>query len=181
MFNRSRVLSAVCLSALAALQLLSGAAFGQELEEVIVTAERRELNLQQTPISVTAFNQLELDRLGLQNAEDIANFIPNVSVGTAFGAGDSVATFSIRGAGQFRNTTFFDRGVGLYIDEMYYPRNAGAILRVMDRGTGGGAARAPGHAVRPQQYRRCNSLHLAEAGAGVQRRRGTHRRRIQSP
>jgi len=132
MFNRSRVLSAACLSVPAALQLFSGAAFGQELEEVIVTAERRELNLQQTPISVTAFNQLELDRLGLQNAEDIANFIPNVSVGTAFGSGDSVATFSIRGAGQFRNTTFFDRGVGLYIDEMYYPRNAGAILRVMD-------------------------------------------------
>ena len=117
---------------LASLQFYSSTASGQALEEIIVTAERRELNLQQTPISVSAFSQLELDRLGLQDAEDIANFIPNVSVGTAFGAGDSSATFSIRGAGQFRNTTFFDRGVGLYIDEVYYPRNSGAILRVLD-------------------------------------------------
>ena len=127
-----RTFLAIFLTTLSGLQFIPVSASGQELEEVIVTAERRELNLQQTPISVTAFNQLELDRLGLQNAEDIANFIPNVSVGTAFGTGDAVATFSIRGAGQFRNTTFFDRGVGLYIDEMYYPRNAGAILRIMD-------------------------------------------------
>ena len=132
MLKKQNTFLAVVLTLLPGLQFFSGTASAQELEEVIVTAERRELNLQQTPISVTAFNQLELDRLGLQNAEDIANFIPNVSVGTAFGTGDSVATFSIRGAGQFRNTTFFDRGVGLYIDEMYYPRNAGAILRVMD-------------------------------------------------
>lgn len=114
------------------LQFFSGAVFGQALEEIIVTAERRELNLQQTPISISAFNQLELDRLGLETTEDIANFIPNVSVGTAFGSGDQNATFSIRGAGQFRNTTFFDRGVGLYIDDMYYPRNSGAILRILD-------------------------------------------------
>ena len=132
MLDRRVVFFAICLTLLPFLQFATGAAVAQELEEVIVTAERRELNLQQTPISVSAFNQLELDRLGLQDAEDIANFIPNVSVGTAFGTGDAVATFSIRGAGQFRNTTFFDRGVGLYIDEMYYPRNAGAILRVMD-------------------------------------------------
>ena len=127
-----RAFLAIFLTILSGLQFFPAAVSGQALEEVIVTAERRELNLQQTPISVAAFSQLELDRLGLQNAEDIANFIPNVSVGTAFGTGDPVATFSIRGAGQFRNTTFFDRGVGLYIDEMYYPRNAGAILRIMD-------------------------------------------------
>ena len=126
-------ISTIFLSTIVAgLQFLSTTAFGQALEEVIVTAERRELNLQQTPISVSAFNQLELDRLGLQTTEDIANFVPNVSVGTAFGSGDQNATFSIRGAGQFRNTTFFDRGVGLYIDDVYYPRNAGAILRILD-------------------------------------------------
>ncbi|MGI9258843.1 MAG: TonB-dependent receptor [Gammaproteobacteria bacterium] len=128
-----RNFGAIFLSTIiAGLQFLSATAYGQSLEEVIVTAERRELNLQQTPISVSAFNQIELDRLGLQTTEDIANFVPNVSVGTAFGSGDMNATFSIRGAGQFRNTTFFDRGVGLYIDDVYYPRNAGAILRILD-------------------------------------------------
>ena len=134
MFRRIRCnQSTIFLSTiLATIQLCSPTAFGQALEEVIVTAERRELNLQQTPISVSAFNQIELDRLGLQTTEDIANFIPNVSVGTAFGSGDQNATFSIRGAGQFRNTTFFDRGVGLYIDDVYYPRNSGAILRILD-------------------------------------------------
>ena len=108
-----RNVGAIFLSTIiAGLQFLSATAYGQALEEVIVTAERRELNLQQTPISVSAFNQIELDRLGLQTTEDIANFIPNVSVGTAFGSGDMNATFSIRGAGQFRNTTFFDRASG---------------------------------------------------------------------
>ena len=110
--------------------IYSATASGQALEEIIVTAERRELDLQQTPISVSAFSQLELDRLGLQDAEDIANFIPNVSVGTAFGSGDQVTTFSIRGAGQFRNTTFFDRAIGLYIDDVYYP------LHIAEAGAG---------------------------------------------
>ena len=130
--KRSHLFTIFVSTIVAGLQLYSATAYGQALEEIIVTAERRELNLQQTPISVAAFSQLELDRLGVEDAEDIANFIPNVSVGTAFGGGDQNATFSIRGAGQFRNTTFFDRAIGLYIDDVYYPRNAGAILRVMD-------------------------------------------------
>ncbi len=50
------------------------------LEEVIVTAEKREQNLQTTAISITAYTAGMLDDLWLQTVEELADFAPNVTM-----------------------------------------------------------------------------------------------------
>ena len=51
------------------------------LEEIVVTAERREAALQETPISVVAFSDVELQEMSIQDVEDLQAFVPNVSIG----------------------------------------------------------------------------------------------------
>ena len=65
------------------------------LEEVIVTARRREEAIQDVPISMTVFNQRQLDDANIINAGDLAAYTPSLAVNTRFG-GDTTL-FAIRG------------------------------------------------------------------------------------
>ncbi|NOZ42714.1 MAG: Plug domain-containing protein, partial [Alphaproteobacteria bacterium] len=86
------------------------------LEEIIVTARKREEGLQTIPVSVTAFNAEAMKARNLTKLTDIGNFAPNVSMDatTGNGSGSNVMIY-IRGVGQndFLFTT--DPGVGIYI------------------------------------------------------------------
>jgi iron complex outermembrane receptor protein len=95
------------------------AARGFELEEVMVTARRREENLQDVPISMSVFNQKQLDDANIVNAGDLANYVPSLQVNTRFG-GDTT-TFAVRGFGQELRTT---ATVGVYFAEVVAPRGA---------------------------------------------------------
>ncbi|MDP4789236.1 MAG: TonB-dependent receptor, partial [Haliea sp.] len=50
------------------------------LEEVVVTAQRRETLLQETPIAVTAFNAEQIADLGIYNVTDLSGLVPNTNV-----------------------------------------------------------------------------------------------------
>lgn len=89
------------------------------LEEVIVTARRREQLLQEVPDSITVFNQRQLDDANIVNAADLATYTPSLSVNTRFG-GDNT-TFAIRGFQQELRTT---ASVGVYFAEVVAPRGA---------------------------------------------------------
>lgn len=102
------------------------------LEDVIVTAERRSENLQDTPISVVAFSEDRLENLDVNNIQELQNFLPNVSVGGSNPAGGSAPDFSIRGVGQTSARASNERGVGLYIDDIYYPRSTGSLMNLGD-------------------------------------------------
>jgi outer membrane receptor protein involved in Fe transport len=80
-----------------------------QIEEIVVTATRRETNLQDTPISIQAFTAQELEFGGITNGRDLGINVPNVTLnpGTAGGEGD----FYIRGL----------PGVGIYIDGVWQP------------------------------------------------------------
>src|SRR5262245_36668372 len=52
---------------------IAGPAIAQQLEEIVVTAERRELSLQETPISVLAFTGESLEMRGVRDLFDLAN------------------------------------------------------------------------------------------------------------
>jgi hypothetical protein len=54
---------------------------GEGLSEIVVTAQRREENIQQTPISVTAFTGQQLTEFGVRNFVDYAKSVPNLSFG----------------------------------------------------------------------------------------------------
>ncbi len=116
-------------SAALATGLLPAAAAAQEsgLEEIVITAERRSANLQDTPIAVTALTESALDSFGVAVINDLAALVPNLTATTGpQGSGD--ANFFIRGVGQLDFNVTNDPGVGLYVDGVYFARTIGAAL-----------------------------------------------------
>jgi len=69
-----------------------GTAQAQQLEEIIVTAERRELNLQETPISVMAFSGDMLEFKGIRDLGEVADLTPNLDVKGSRGTGTPTLT-----------------------------------------------------------------------------------------
>lgn len=104
------------------------------LEEVVVTARKREESLQQAPLSVTAVTGLDMERRNLTNLMEIGHHIPNVFTTTSPGSSgaSSNSTIFIRGVGQndFLFTT--DPGVGVYVDGVYHPRTLGGVMDLLD-------------------------------------------------
>ena len=99
------------------------------LEEVIVTAQLREQNLQDVPVSVTAFSGEDLEDFHLFSLQDIARFTPGFT-GSSFNNSNPI--FAVRGA----NNTFSQAGaskpVGVFIDEVFIPRNSAANFDLFD-------------------------------------------------
>ncbi|MGH8177142.1 MAG: TonB-dependent receptor, partial [Steroidobacter sp.] len=82
------------------------------LEEVIVTAEKREVNLQEVPVAVSAYTSETRDLLGLNTVEDLARFTPSVT----YRNDDRLA---IRGVGRLTNAVGTDPAVALYSDGIF--------------------------------------------------------------
>lgn len=102
------------------------------LEEVVVTARKREESLQDTPISVTALTSADLEARGFVRLDDLNGAAPNVGWQSSPAGGTSTANFFIRGVGQFDFISTSDQSVGLYLDAVYLPRSIGAALDVVD-------------------------------------------------
>ena len=109
-----------------------GIALGQSvLEEVVVTARKREESLQETPVAISAFNNQTLEELGLNNITDLTRVVPNVDMYAGNGTTGAGNVF-IRGVGARNTGVNFDSGVGIYVDGVYVPRADGAILDNVD-------------------------------------------------
>ena len=102
------------------------------LEEVIVTARRREENLQETPVSVTAFTSAMLEQQGIESLGDLGQHVANLSMISGQGGGSTQTQISIRGVGQSDFILTSDQSVGLYLDGVYFPRSIGAALDLID-------------------------------------------------
>lgn len=98
---------------------------------IVVTAERRATELQDTPLSILAVTGEIAEAKGIEDLEDLSKFTPNLSITPSRGGGNNTANFVIRGIGGGGGATG-ERGVGLYIDGIYMPRTSGAVLRVLD-------------------------------------------------
>ncbi|AKH42253.1 iron complex outermembrane receptor protein [Altererythrobacter atlanticus] len=99
---------------------------------IVVTAQFREQNLQETPIAITAVNAATLDARGQGSVEDLGDFAPNVALEPATGLqGNSIAAF-IRGIGQADASFALEPGVGIYIDDIYYGTTFGAVMDLTD-------------------------------------------------
>jgi iron complex outermembrane receptor protein len=109
----------------------TSAANAQQLEEIIVTAERRELNLQDTPISVMSFEGEALELRGVDDMFELATIAPNLDIKGARGVGNTGPTFQIRGISGGGGATG-ERGVGFYVDNVFMPRATGPVMRVLD-------------------------------------------------
>jgi iron complex outermembrane recepter protein len=104
------------------------------IQEIVVTARRREENLQDTPISITALTGDDLAATGAKDASDIGRMAPNVTFLTSTNSGgtSAFAGVFIRGVGQDDFLPTADPGVGIYLDEVYLGRASGGALRLND-------------------------------------------------
>ena len=101
------------------------------LEEVIVTATRREQTLQEVPMAITAFTGAELAALQADNLDSIQGAVPNLNLVQGRGSNSSVNAF-IRGVGQPDALQTFDPAVGIYVDDVYMARIQGAMFKLYD-------------------------------------------------
>jgi iron complex outermembrane receptor protein len=104
------------------------------LDEIVVTARKREEDLQETPVSVTAFSAAAIEARHAVNVAEVATYAPNVSFDTAsaISGSSNSATVFIRGIGQTDFNLTIDPGVGLYLDGVYISRAVGALLETAD-------------------------------------------------
>lgn len=104
------------------------------LEEMVVTARRREEGLQDAPIAISAFTGESLAYRGITRLDEIVSFVPSLTLqnNPAFGGSSNSAAIFLRGVGQkdFLPTT--EPGVGLYVDGVYIARSVGGILDLVD-------------------------------------------------
>ena len=131
-FSRKNLLSL----AIGNMVLLGGAvdAYSNTLEEVIVTAQKREESLQDTPISVTAFTTAAIEKRNISNISEIADFTPNLVFDTTSPVSglSSGSVIFIRGIGNTDFSLTTDPGVGTYVDGVYMSRSVGGVLDVLD-------------------------------------------------
>ena len=123
-------LSLLCFLGSNAVEVLAQSA----LEEVVVTARKREESLQDTPISVAAFSADDLTDRGVVDFSQVGEITPNVTFDftSAIAAGNSAAIVQIRGVGASDWTIGVDPGVGIYLDGVYIARTIGSVLDTAD-------------------------------------------------
>lgn len=104
-----------------------------ELEEIIVTARKREESIQQTPISITALTAADMEARSLTDLSEIDAFAPNVDISAGPVSGGSFnSQITIRGIGQIDFLITTDPGVGTYVDGVYFARSMGGIMDLLD-------------------------------------------------
>ena len=102
------------------------------LEEVLVTAQRVETNLQTTPVAVTALGGDFLQQFNFRNVTSIEGAAPNLNFAASTGGASSQVSAFIRGVGEFDFLLTTDPAVGLYIDGVYLARTFGVNLDLAD-------------------------------------------------
>jgi iron complex outermembrane receptor protein len=117
-------------AALAAFTGLSANAYAA-LEEVIVTAEKREESIQDVPISIVAFSNDRLEKLGITDVKGLASKVPNVLINEFTGSSTTVRLF-IRGVGQNDVQITQDPSVALYMDGVYIGSSVGTAFETAD-------------------------------------------------
>jgi len=115
---------------LACCTLLAPAAHAQMLEEVIVTAQKREQNLQDVPIAVSAFTGEMLAQSGVKDVFDLQANAPSLIVGSS--QNSTSTTFGIRGVFTSSQNFGLDSSVGLYVDGIYRARQSSMINNLVD-------------------------------------------------
>ncbi|MFN8627244.1 MAG: OmpA family protein [Candidatus Binatia bacterium] len=102
-----------------------------EIEEITVTAQKREENIQEVPLSVTALTAEALDAKGAGTVVDLTESVPSVQVIMA-SQGASSMSFSARGIQQSNNNMAQNPKMGLYVDGVYIAKQLGNNLDLED-------------------------------------------------
>ncbi len=110
---KQRLIKSSLALAIATATVFSGAHAAQ-LEEIVVTAQKRTESLQDVPISITTVDGAKIEQAGINNLEDLSAYVPNLMF-----TENAVATSIVmRGVGPGANQSF-EQSVGLYVDGVH--------------------------------------------------------------
>jgi len=101
-----------------------------EIEEITVTAEKREENIQEVPISVTALTADMLSAMGAGTVQDLTESVPAVQV--VQGTSNASFAFSVRGTQQVNSNMSQNSKMGLYVDGVYIAKLQGNNMDLED-------------------------------------------------
>jgi iron complex outermembrane recepter protein len=129
---RSGILTTTIL--LVAPLLWSGHAMAEEseyaIEEVIVTAQKREQSMQDVPIAISAFDSEFLEDAGVDDILELQFFVPGLTVYN--NQSPAQTNFNVRGVGTAGNSLSLESSVGIYVDGVYRSRQSSAIGDLID-------------------------------------------------
>jgi len=125
------LLIAAAVAAVLPAPVLAQEAGVASLQEIVVTAQRREESLQDVPVAVSAFSEETMERIQATDSTGLQGIVPNLNI--VQGRGSSNATnIYIRGIGQPDALQTFDPAVGFYVDDVYFSRIRGTQLELYD-------------------------------------------------
>ena len=101
------------------------------LEEVVVTAQKREERIQDTPISATAFTGDAMRELGFDSSLEVATQTPGLQMAQNFGEGN-IPVVSIRGVGLIDFSEHNESPSAIYVDEVYKANLSGLDFQLFD-------------------------------------------------
>lgn len=101
------------------------------IEEVVVTARKREESLQNVPVAVTALSPSQIEQSGIQSVIDVAKLVPNVELHAVTQSGASLGA-SIRGMAFDDLEKSYEPTVGVSVDGVFMASNSGAVVDFFD-------------------------------------------------
>ncbi|MCK9542596.1 MAG: TonB-dependent receptor [Novosphingobium sp.] len=135
--NKAKLLASVVIFAsvaqapVAMAQSATDQAGDGRLEEIVVTAQRREERLQDVPVSVTAVTAAKLEAQGVSSVQNLQRLAPALSIAN-FPGDNLTASISLRGLFSSDGLPTVDPTVGIYLDGVYIARASGANLNMID-------------------------------------------------
>ncbi|MBL0123682.1 MAG: TonB-dependent receptor [Betaproteobacteria bacterium] len=102
-----------------------------KLETVVVSAQRRDEEMQKVPISITTINVKDIEQKQIRRLDDIKFEVPNIVVEPNTGTSSGAKVF-MRGVGTDESLFSADPSVAIYIDDVYIPRQTGALFDLFD-------------------------------------------------
>ena len=102
-----------------------------QIEEVVVTAQRRSENIQDVPVSVQAVSAAQIEREGVKQTADLARITPNVTIALPSGEG-SQPNITIRGIGLNDYNSNNAGPNGVYVDDVYISAPAAQTFGLFD-------------------------------------------------
>jgi len=109
---------------------LEGASVAAALDEVIVTAEKRDQTLQRAALAVTAVPARSLERQQVTDLKSVTTLIPNLQIGLS--STQAAFDLALRGVVSTNRTEVGDAAVAFHVDGFYSPRPQGATMMIYD-------------------------------------------------
>ena len=100
------------------------------LEEIVVVAQKREQNIMDVPVAITAVTGAQIEQSGIKDMIDLQQNVPGLIVGGS--QTTTTSNFAIRGIGSTSNNFGVESSVGLYVDGVYRSRQSSLINELVD-------------------------------------------------